>query len=493
MITGAIAWLAASAMPPTTIHGFNSAPDKTFLPYQLFTRLVQSGNASYASLWSGSAPASHPAQAAQGSLDRTLAAEQAGDNANPNPGVDTRTITLDSGDTLAGALQDAGFSGDDASAAVAALTKIYDPRGIRAGQSFDLTYAPADAPTSGPITISGSITSAGPAPDDGETAPANKLLSISFSPSIEHDMTITRGADGSFAATDTVKKLEAHIHRAGATIDSSLYLAAMQSGIPADVVVEMIHMFSYKVDFQRDIRPGDSFEVYYNYYYTPTGQPAKPGDIAYGVMRLGGRQITLYRYQPDPKDPADYFDEHGQSAKGMLMKTPVDGARITSGFGMRFHPVLGYTRMHKGIDFGVPVGTPVMAAGAGTVEVAGRENGYGNFLEISHANGYQTAYGHLSRFAPGVHKGAHVRQGQVVAFSGNTGITTGPHLHYEIRIKEQQVNPTTVKFAQGRKLAGREMRLYEDYRLGMDERIAKMPLETKVADISTDLRQAKAK
>ncbi len=152
----------------------------------------------------------------------------------------------------------------------------------------------------------------------------------------------------------------------------------MQAGIPAKVVVEMIHMFSYEVDFQRDIKPGDSFQVLYSYYYTPNGVAAKEGEIAFATMKLGSRVVTLYRYQPKG-DTVDYFDAHGQSAKSMLMKTPVDGARITSGFGMRFHPILGYTRMHKGIDFGVPIGTPVMAAGSGTVEESGWKGGYGNF------------------------------------------------------------------------------------------------------------------
>ena len=145
----------------------------------------------------------------------------------------------------------------------------------------------------------------------------------------------------------------------------------MQAGIPAEVVVQMIHMFSYEVDFQRDIKPGDTFEVLYNYYYTPDGKPAKQGDIAYATMHLGDRTVALYRYQPPNGDPVEYFDAKGQSAKSMLMKTPVDGARISSGFGMRFHPVLGYTRMHKGIDFAVPTGTPVMAAGSGTIEISG--------------------------------------------------------------------------------------------------------------------------
>ena len=318
-------------------------------------------------------------------------------------------------------------------------------------------------------------------------------MSIVFSPSIEHDITVTRAADGSYLANDAVKQLVPHIHRAGATINSSLYLSAMQAGIPADVVNEMGRMFAYKVDFQRDIRPGDSFEVFYDYYYTPQGQPAKEGNISYAMMRLGGREIALYRYQPDPNQPADYFDSHGQSAKGMLMKTPVDGARITSGFGMRFHPILGYSRMHKGVDFGVPIGTPVMAAGAGTIAFMGWENGYGNFVLINHSNGYATAYGHLSRFFPGMHRGAHVRQGQTVAYSGMTGMATGPHLHYEIRINNEQVNPLKVKIAEGRKLAGRSLRDYLVERLHIDSVLASMKLETKIADNSAGLRQAKAK
>ncbi len=249
-------------------------------------------------------------------------------------------------------------------------------------------------------------------------------------------------------------------------------------------------MFSYEVDFQRDIKPGNSFEVLYNYYYTPDGQPAKQGEIAYAEMKLAGRTIALYRYQPKG-DTAEYFDARGQSARNMLMKTPVDGARITSGFGMRFHPVLGYSRMHKGIDFGVPVGTPVMAAGSGVIQQRGRLGGYGNFMLVNHQNGYATAYGHLSRFAPGLHVGSRVRQGQVIAYSGNSGMSTGPHLHYEIRVHDAQVNPARVKVATGRRLAGRELRNFLVERLHIDTELASMPLETKVAEGGGELRAAR--
>jgi len=502
VIAGSIAWLAVGTMPPMNAS-MTARSERTLLPYQLFQKLVQSnGNSSFASLnpFATALPRSQPGRNAA-KLDDALAAQQIEDSANDEPGVEMRTITMDRGDTLAGALEEAGISSEDASAAVAALGKIYNSRSLRAGQSFDLTYA-TDPQTVAAANDSSNSSFGGSDEDDANangavepatTTPVSHLLSINFSPSVEHDITVSRETDGTFTANDIEKKLEAHVHRAGATIDSSLYLSAMRAGIPADVVVEMIHMFSYEVDFQRDIKPGDSFEVFYNYYYTPEGQPAREGNISFATMHLGGRTVTLYRYQPDPNEPADYFNAKGQSAKSMLMKTPVDGARISSGFGMRFHPVLGYSRMHKGIDFAVPVGTPVMAAGAGVVQIAGRLGGYGNYLRINHQNGYGTAYGHLSRLAPGIHPGSHVHQGQIVAYSGNTGMSTGPHLHYEILVSGSQVNPLKVKVATGRMLAGKDLRAFLGERIHIDAQLASMPLETRVADISTDLRQAKAK
>jgi murein DD-endopeptidase MepM/ murein hydrolase activator NlpD len=476
------------------------------MPYQLFQQLVHASRDSYAALGPvGLSTQSDARSSSQNELDSALAEERAAGESDSTPVMEAHTITLDKGDTLAGALADAGATQGDASAAVAALGKIYDLRSLRAGVTLELTFDPVVAGAASPVaaqqvdnaTLSGDSTD----PNDdssgafvaAESSSAGRLLSVTFSPSVEHDLTITRDAGGNFSANDTVKQLVAHEHRAGATIDSSLYLAAMQAGIPADVVVEMIHMFSYKVDFQRDLRAGDSFEVFYNYYYTPDGHAAKNGQISYAEMKLGGRETALYRYQPDPNEPADYFDSHGQSAKGMLMKTPVDGARITSGFGMRFHPILGYTRMHKGVDFGVPIGTPVMAAGAGTIAFMGVQHGYGNFVLVNHGNGYSTAYGHLSRFAPGLHIGTHVRQGQMIAKSGMSGMATGPHLHYEIRVNNVQVNPTTVKIAQGRTLGGQGLRDYLVERLHVDSVIANTPLETKLADAGSELRQAKAK
>ncbi|HEX4178269.1 MAG TPA: M23 family metallopeptidase, partial [Rhizomicrobium sp.] len=423
LVAGAIAWMAVGMLPVTRPM---VAPSRSFLPYALFMKLVR---------------ASEP----QGTVQNDNS-----DNANPNPGVEQRTVTLDAGDTLAGMLEDVGISGEDANAVVAAMEKNFNPRQLKAGQSFDLTYSVSTIDATGgqstqnqprttvvmvnhkPVVVP---VDAGEDDDTGARAEnsqsISRLLSLHFSPTIDQDITVTRTTEGGYTADMEKKELQVHRHRAGGTIDSSLYLAAMQAGIPADVVVDLIHMFSYKVDFQRDLHPGDKFEVYYDYAYTPEGQPAKYGAISYAMLTLGGKQIPMYRFQADPAEPPEYFDPKGESAKGMLMKTPVDGARISSGFGSRFHPILGYTRMHKGVDFAVPTGTPVMAAGAGTVLFMGWANGYGNFLKIDHGNGFATGYGHLSRFIPGIRKGARVRQGQVVAYSGMTGMATGPHLHYE--------------------------------------------------------------
>ncbi len=506
LIAGSIAWLAAGTMPPATSRGFEAGRNPSLLPYELFMRLSsreKTGQAQYASFGPTIPLVGRPALL--DSLDNALTDESAGDNSdNANRGVDTRTITVERGGTLEGALSDAGVSNADAKAVVAALAKVFNPKLLRGGQSFEVTFAAGEDQTASGTQVA-KITYAPPrssAPNDSTSddlanvqptadVPVGRLLSVSFSPTIDHNIIIARSADGSFTATSTQEQLVAKLHRAGAKIDSSLYLAAMQAGIPAEIVVQMIHMFSYEVDFQRDLKPGDSFEVLYNYYYTPDGRPAKQGEIAYAAMHLSGRTVQLYRYQPHDGDGADYFDSKGQSAKSMLMKTPVDGARISSGFGMRFHPVLGYTRMHKGIDFAVPVGTPVMAAGGGTIETEGWVNGYGNFMLVNHGSGYATGYGHLSRFAPGIHRGSHVHQGEVIAYSGNTGMSTGPHLHYEIRINKVQVNPLTVKVARGRMLYGRDLRDFLMERIHVDTELASLPLESKVADTANDLRAAK--
>jgi murein DD-endopeptidase MepM/ murein hydrolase activator NlpD len=501
LIAGSVAWLAMGTALPTASNG--SQASHSLIPYELFQRLsagdhAQAAYASFTPFGNAAPKPVVPAVTPALPLDDALTAEDLQADEVSGASSDTHVVTVESGQSLVGALTTSGATQADASAAVMALEKVFNIRELRAGQSLAVTFAPPEKSDPVPVArITYTPPSGAAARDDamndsGAATPApGRLLSVNFSPTIQQDIAISRGADGKFSATSDIEKLAEHYHRAGARIDSSLYLAAMQAGIPAPVVVQMIHMFSYEVDFQRDLKPGNSFEVLYSFYYTPDGKPAKNGEVSYASIHLGDRTVTLYRYQPKGETTADYLNSKGQSARSMLMKTPVDGARISSGFGMRFHPVLGYTRMHKGIDFAVPTGTPVMAAGSGTIKTERWENGYGNFMLVDHGNSYATAYGHLSRFAPGIHLGSRVRQGQVIAFSGATGMATGPHLHYEIQINGKQVNPATVKVARGRILAGRELVNFQLQRLHVDNELAGMPLETKLADTANDLRAAK--
>ena len=464
----AVTWLSLAANPANTARAYEPRREQATLPYDLLLRLtglrgVQSIAAENSEQLYRAAGLIGPDLT--GPLDRMLASER--ESLHPQP--ETRTLTVDRGDTIVGMLQEAGVSKIDAAAVVNAMKPLISPKNIKSGQKFQATFGTPEVAEDA---------AAAQNDQNDDDSPSRRLLSLSFTPTIDRQITVHLEPEEGYFAEDVQRKLESHYQHAGATIDSSLYLSATQAGIPAGVVVEIIRMFSYDVDFQRDVHPGDSFEVFFNRFFTPEGQPAKAGDILAASMTLSGKKHLLYRYELANGD-VEYFDVNGQSAKAMLMKTPVDGARISSSFGARRHPILGYTRMHKGIDFAVPQGTPVMAAGSGTVAFAGVAGEYGNLVIISHGNNYATAYGHLSRFA--VHKGEHVGQGEVVAYSGMTGLATGPHLHYEIRVGKGQVNPATVKVASGRKLEGEELRSFFAEREHLEQLMASTPVERRLA------------
>jgi murein DD-endopeptidase MepM/ murein hydrolase activator NlpD len=228
--------------------------------------------------------------------------------------------------------------------------------------------------------------------------------------------------------------------------------SALAAGVPYAVTAALIRAFSYDVDFQRDIQPGDRFKVMYDTYTSDGG--SRPGDLQYAELVLSGKVHAIYGVRRDD-GTVDFYTRDGKSVRRNLLRTPVDGARLTSGFGMRMHPILGYTRMHKGVDFGVPTGTPIFAAGDGVVEQAGWAGGYGRFVLIRHNTHMETAYGHMSRLASVA--GEHVRQGQVIGYVGATGEATGPHLHYEVRKDGAQVNPISVTLPVDNGLEGRQL------------------------------------
>ena len=388
------------------------------------------------------------------------------------------TVALKSGETLMELLMKQGADRVDAYHAVAALRSHYNPRKLRAGQEIKLAFL------EGGDTLSDDT-----ATDDDAS---NRLLTaISLAPDIERTVKVTRDDDGGYSSDEIKKTFTDGFVRARGTITSSLFLDADRAGVPPQIIVQMIRMFSYSVDFQREVRAGDKFDVYFDRKFDENGVPVMEGDIAYASLTVGGKKHQLWRFKT--KDGVwDYYDEKGRSMKKFLMRTPIDGARISSGFGLRKHPILGYSKMHKGTDFAAPRGTPIYAAGNGTIEIAGWVRGFGNYVRIKHANDYETAYGHMNGFAKGIKRGVRVHQGEVIGYVGTTGRSTGPHLHYEVHIHGKAVNPLGVKLPTGTQLAGTELKRYQARRTQVETQMASAPMLTTVAQASPGNDDTKA-
>jgi murein DD-endopeptidase MepM/ murein hydrolase activator NlpD len=343
----------------------------------------------------------------------------------------TRLLRLAAGDTLNDVLHGAGLAARDAQAVIAALAPVFPPRALKPGQEIALDFTGVE------------------------------LGELRLTTGVDRDIVVTRTADGSFTAHPRLRKL-AHVPElAAGVIRTSLFEAAGEAGVPMPVLNEMIHEFSYDVDFQRDLHPDDSFEVLYERLYDERGKAVGIGDIAYAAMTLSGKTLKLYRYLPAGAKTAEYLTPAGANVKKALLRTPVDGARLSSGFGLRLHPILGYTKMHRGVDFAAPPGSPIMAAGDGVVESAGAAGAYGNLVVVRHDGAYETAYAHMSHIARGVKPGTMVRQGQVIGYVGATGRATGPHLHYEVRFHGEPMNPMSVKTGPGLPLAKGESARFE--------------------------------
>jgi murein DD-endopeptidase MepM/ murein hydrolase activator NlpD len=254
----------------------------------------------------------------------------------------------------------------------------------------------------------------------------------------------------------------------GVRRDRELYETALALGAADQQVVDYADIFGYDIDFQRETQTGDHFEILYETFDDERGQEVKAGNVLFASMDGQALTKSFYRFTPSDDRQVDYFDENGQSAKKFLMKTPINGARLSSGFGNRKHPILGYTKLHKGTDFAAPRGTPIYAAGNGVIERAGPYSTYGNYIKIQHANSYTTAYAHLNGYAKGIKKGVRVKQGQVIGYVGTTGQSTGPHLHYEVYVGGKAVNAMRLKLPTGRKLAGEQLDLFKAERDRID-------------------------
>ena len=253
-------------------------------------------------------------------------------------------------------------------------------------------------------------------------------------------------------------------------IKNNLYNSAIQSKIEPNIIVEFARIFGFEVDFQRDIRKGDWFEIFYEKFVDENNKVRDTGKIIYASMFVNGEEINLYNFKY--KNIEDYYDIKGKSITKSLMKTPINGARLSSSCGMRKHPILGYNKMHRGTDFAAPSGTPIMASGSGTVTRARWCGGGGNCVKIKHNSTYETIYAHMKAFAKGIKEGRKVKQGQIIGYVGSTGMSTGPHLHYEVVVNGKKVNSQKLKLPSGKILKGKERELFELERIKIDLKIA---------------------
>ncbi len=368
-----------------------------------------------------------------------------------------RIIAVKKGDTIANILRDQGASPED----IGAITKILGPRGrdggIKEGQKLRVLLAavPGQPQRLQPIRVI-----------------------VANDASV--DAVVALSDTGKYVSVD-VKNVDTEVAEStedndpsGVRLYQSVYETALRNQVPRPIIDELIRIYSYDVDFQRKVQPGDSFEVLYA-GEEETQTADSRNDVLFAALTVGGESKKFYRFQSPDDGLVDYYDDAGKSAKKFLVRKPVAEGIMRSSFGIRRHPILGYTKMHTGVDWAAPSGTPIYAAGNGTVERVGWESGYGKFILVRHNNGYESAYGHMSAYARNVDEGKRVRQGQVIGFVGSTGLSTGSHVHYEIRVNGRFVDPMRIKLPRGRELQGPMLASFEQERERLDGIMARKP------------------
>ena len=381
-----------------------------------------------------------------------------------------RVHAVKKGDTVTSILRDQGATPDEARAIAATLGLRGRDGGLKEGQKLRILMAPA-APGPGVrlqpyrviVANDTSIEAVAALSDIG------KYVAVD----VQSMNTVTDTADNSSDDDDD--------DGSGVRLYQSIYETALRNKVPPNVIEDMVRIYSYDVDFQRKVQPGDSFDVFY------AGEDegatiTEKTEVLFASLTVGGETKKYYRFQSPDDSVVDYYDETGKSAKKFLVRKPVNNAIMRSGFGGRRHPILGYVKMHTGVDWATPYGTPIFASGNGMVEKVGPEGGYGKYIRIKHNNGYETAYGHMSAFAKGMEPGKRVRQGQVIGFVGSTGQSTGPHVHYEILVNGRFVDPLRVKLPRGRSLEGPIMASFEKERDRLDAQMNNRGSAARVSD-----------
>ena len=345
----------------------------------------------------------------------------------------TLKINVKSGDTLEKILKKIGFENQEIFEVIKETKKKFNPKNLIIGKEITIKYENKEK--------------------------NNKSINSIFIPLEFNKNFYLEKIDENFVAEITSKKTQKRLVQKKGFISDNLYLSGLRMGIDKKAINEMIAIFSFSVDFQRDVWRNDNFEVLYEEEFIKYNKASKNlGKILFANLELQSLgSLKLYRFESD-KGKIEYFDENGKSAKKLLMKTPIDGARLSSGFGMRKHPIKGYMKKHQGVDFAAPTGTSIYAAGDGIIEMKQRYKGYGKYIRIRHANGFKTAYGHISKFKKT--PSGRVKQGSIIGYVGSTGNSTGPHLHYEVLKNNIRINPQKLKLPSGRELEGDELQRF---------------------------------
>lgn len=388
------------------------------------------------------------------------------DNSPKFEGQEVRVVGVSQGDTLTGLLKKNGVEAWLARTILEAARTVVEGDQLLAGQELRLTMVPS------PVQ-----------PDLMEPA----MVSL-FNEGHGHMLTVARNEAGEYMASETpiatslLDVMRASEQQQRATLYTGLYAAALSQGLPATMITSLLKTFAYDTDFKRRVGPGDGFEAFYEIEGDDAAGPeGTPGQLLFMALTVGGETRKFYHFRT-PDGDVDYYDLQGNNAKKFLLRKPIRGdGRFTSGFGVRVHPLLKIRKMHTGVDWSTPTGTPILAAGNGVIEEFGRKGGNGNYIRVRHANGYQTAYSHLSRFQAGLGVGSKVTQGQVIGYVGSTGLSSGPHLHFEVLINNTFVNPLTIHVPRERQLTGKLLADFQKERTRIDELMARAPVTSVVA------------
>jgi murein DD-endopeptidase MepM/ murein hydrolase activator NlpD len=380
-----------------------------------------------------------------------------------------RTITLKKGDSVSSVLRDLGTQPQDIKDVTTALGARGRDGGVKEGQKLRVLLDPSDPKRVRPLRVQ----VASDAGVDAIVALSELGKYVSIDPQAGAIEMAQGGGDNE--ADDGT----------GVRLYQSIYETALRNQVPRPIIDDLIRIYSYDVDFQRKVQPGDALELLFAGEDESANERA---DVLYAALTTGGETKKYYRYQSTDDNVVDYYDESGKSAKKFLVRKPVSEGLVTSPFGDRKDPVVNIFRVHTGVDWGAPMGAPIFASGNGVIEHIGPEGGYGKYIRIRHANGYESAYGHMSAFARGLEEGSRVRQGQVIGYVGSTGLSTGPHVHYEILINGRFVDPMKVKLPRGRVLEGPLLASFEEQRDKLDQVLARAAPAARVADSSAAVK-----